>query len=169
MTGQVTDMPVRRRRMDAAPDQTDDALWESRREPRPWVVHLIQHNGEAVHYAAEMGWPLERALLKAFEMSGGRAHVLTMRAATTSDDDVLVYHRQIWRLWQRMGLHATRSAEDEWADLVEDWRQKQDAMLGFPLFRDHWMNLEQLPESESLVAQERAARERLDAFMAAHP
>ena len=57
---------------------------------------------------------------------------------------------------------------DQWAALAKDWRDKQCAMLAFPLFRNGWMQTERLPEYKALCAAAEEARRRMDAFIAPH-
>ena len=94
---------------------------------------------------------------------------LVISAATSTDDSVRVEGRQLRRLWQRLSLPVTRDATEEWAYLVEDWQAKHDAVVGFPLYDGGMMRLDLLPEHEALVAAEKAAKAKMDAFIAAHP
>jgi len=148
---------------------TDDALWKARSQPQPWIVQSIRPNGEAVRVDAALDWTLEAALRKAHAISPQGAGSLVITAATMGDDTVQIHGRQVWRLWQRLGLKAERSPSEEWADLAEDWRVKHDTVLGFPLYEGGMMKIDLLPEYQALVAAEQAARARMDAFIAAHP
>jgi len=155
--------------MSIKPDETDGALWEALGQSRPWIVQSIRPNGEAVRVEAALGWTLEAALRKAHIISPDGSGSLAIIAVTTGNETMQINGRQIWRLWQRLGLKAKRDPSEEWADLVEDWRSKHDAVLSFPLYDCGWMKTDLLPEYEDLAAAEQSAKARMDAFIAAHP
>ena len=67
------------------------------------------------------------------------------------------------------GSQGERSPSKEWADLVEDWRAKHDALLDFLIYAASWMKTQLLTEYDTVVPAERSARSRMDAFIAAHP
>ncbi len=60
------------------------------------------------------------------------------------------------------------SPEEQWNELVEYWREKQEAVLVFSLFTNGMMNTERLGEFEWLREQERQARIRMDEFLDAY-
>ena len=159
----------RRRRMSAGPDVADDALWEARNQPQPWIVQSMRPNGDVVRLDATLDWTLEAALRRAYTVSPTGAGSLIIAAATTGDETVQIYGRQVWRLWQRLDLKANRSPSEEWADLAEEWRVRHDAVLRFPLHDGGMMKSTFSPRTEALIAAEKAVQVRMDAFMAAHP
>ena len=58
--------------------------------------------------------------------------------------------------------------EERWAELVADWQPKHDAVIAFPLFKGRMMQNDRVAEYESLREAERAARKRMDDFIAAY-
>jgi hypothetical protein len=62
----------------------------------------------------------------------------------------------------------SKGPDETWADLVEDWQAKHDAVLRFGLYEKGWRKTELVPEYEALVAAKRSARSRMDGFKAEH-
>lgn len=57
------------------------------------------------------------------------------------------------------------SDEEKWAELVEDWRQKFDALVCFPLFEGGLMQTDRFGEFERVRDEADAARAEMDKFI----